>query len=315
MPIKLLAVMDPMQSIRVYDDTTFALLLSAQQRGWEIYYTEQQTLFLQDNKCFAELRSIEVFDDLTHWFAVKDTTIQSLSDMDIILMRKDPPVDINYIYTTYLLECAEKQGALIVNKPQSLRDANEKLFACRFSQCMVPTMVSANSVHLKKFIAEQQQVIVKPLDAMGGRSIFKLTANDPNINVVIETMTAHGKQLTMMQRFIPEIIQGDKRILLVDGEPIPYALARIPKSGEIRGNIAVGGSGIGVELTDRDRWICSQIGPTLKQMGLTFVGIDVIGNYLTEINVTSPTCVREIETHFKVDLCNPILDCLEKKLS
>lgn len=314
MSIKLGVIMDPIQNIHIQKDTTFALLLAAQKQQWQIYYMDQSHLFLRDGECFSKMHALQVQDNPTHWFDCDTAITQSLSNLDVILMRKDPPVDINYIYTTYLLEQAERQGVLVVNKPQSLRDANEKLFACRFPQCMVPTLVSANVTQLQQFIQEHQHIIVKPLDGMGGRSIFKLTPNDPNTTGILDSMTAQGERLVMMQRFIPQVSQGDKRILMIDGEPVPYALQRIPKAGEIRANLAAGGSGVGTELTARDRWICNEIAPTLRQLGLFFVGIDVIGDYLTEINVTSPTCVREIEKHFQIDICQQILDCIEKKL-
>lgn len=231
--------------------------------------------------------------------------------MDFILMRKDPPFDMEYIYTTYLLEQVEKTGTLIVNKPSSLRDANEKLFATQFPQCCTKTLVSRDPSQLRDFVKEQQDVILKPLDGMGGESIFRVTPSDPNLSVILESITQKGNKTTMAQCFIPQITEGDKRILMINGEAIPYALARIPAPGETRGNLAAGGQGVGMELNEREHWICQQLGPKLKEMGLIFVGIDVIGEYLTEVNVTSPTCIRELDEQFNIDIGMQLMNCLE----
>jgi glutathione synthase len=304
-------IMDPIANIKPYKDTSFALLLKAQSYGWNIHYLEQQDLFLKYGIPWGRTRSIEVFDQSKEWYNLGHVTEQPLDQFDMLLMRKDPPVDLEYIYTTNMLDHVEQNGTLVVNRPQSLRDANEKLFATWFPQCMAPTLVSSIESQLKAFTQEQGTVVFKPLDSMGGENIFKSQINDPNLNVIIDMLTLHGKRPIMVQRYIPEIIdEGDKRIILINGEPIPYALARIPEDGQFRGNLAAGGTGIGVKLTERDRWICAQIGPTLREKGLYLVGIDVIGDYLTEINVTSPTCVRELEAQFKIDISGKILDTL-----
>ena len=312
--IKLGVVMDPIGSIKVKKDSTLAMLLEAQARGWPIHYMEQGDLFLRDGQAFARQRTLRVFDDAQRWFEWGEETTGPLSELDIILMRKDPPFDMEYVYTTYLLERAEDDGALVVNKPRSLRDANEKLFTGWFSQCTPPTLVTRAGGRLRDFFAEQGDIVLKPLGGMGGQSIFHLRRGDSNVNVVIETLTAYGTRYAMAQRFIPEIAQGDKRILLIDGEPIPYALARVPAAGEIRGNLAAGGTGIGVPLSERDRWICAQVGPTLREKGLLFVGLDVIGDYLTEINVTSPTCIRELDRLYDLHISARVMDAIVARL-
>ncbi len=314
MTLKLGVVMDPIGSIKIKKDSTFAMLLEAQARGWELHYLEQRDLYLVDGVTRARPRPLTVRDDPAGWFTLGEAVDLPLHDLDAVLMRKDPPFDMEYIYTTYLLERAEAEGLLVVNRPQSLRDANEKLFTAWFPQCCPPTLVTRNADQLRAFLAEQQDVILKPLGGMGGSSIFRLRTGDPNVGVVIETLTAHGTLYTMAQRFIPEISAGDKRILLVDGEPVPYALARIPAPGETRGNLAAGGTGVGVPLTDRDRWICDQVAPELRARGLLFVGIDVIGDFLTEINVTSPTCIRELDAQFGLNIAGTLFDRIEERL-
>jgi glutathione synthase len=311
MSVKIAVVMDPITSINPPKDTTFAIMLEAQRRGWEIYILEQQDLWLLDGVVYSRTDRVTLYDDSEHWFDITDELITELSQFDIILMRKDPPFNTEYIYTTYLLELAEAKGAKVFNKPQSLRDANEKLFTAWFPQCTPPTLVTRNAEQLREFIATHHDAVLKPLHGMGGGSIFRLQQGDPNINVVIETLTVDGTAYIMAQKFIPEISKGDKRIILINGEPVPYGLARIPKAGEIRGNLAAGGTGVGVELTDRDRWICSQVGPTLREKKLILVGLDIIGDYLTEINVTSPTCVREIEKIYGINICAQILDVIQ----
>lgn len=316
MSIKLGVVMDPIMNISAYKDTTLAFLLAAQSRGWALRYMEQGDLYLRDGKVRASMRKLQVHDDNQYWFDFIDSSEdKALAELDVILMRKDPPFDMEYVYTTYLLEHAKADGVLVVNDPQSLRDANEKLYTAWFPQCCPPTLVTRDATRLRQFLSEFQDVILKPLDGMGGASIFRLRRDDPNVSVVIETLTLHGQRLIMAQRFIPEITQGDKRILLIDGEPVPYALARIPAKGETRGNLAAGGKGVGVALSERDRWICAEVGPLLKQKGLMFVGLDVIGDYLTEINVTSPTCARELNAIYSLDIGAMLLDCIEAKLS
>ncbi len=313
--IKLGVVMDSISAINPKKDSTMAMLLEAQQRGWQLHYMEQHDLFLDHATALATLRPLRVNSTLDNWFELGEATTQPLSNLDVILMRKDPPFDIDYIYTTYLLEQAEAAGTLVVNKPQSLRDANEKLYTAWFPHCCAPSMVTSQPTRIKAFLAEHDDIIIKPLSAMGGASIFRVTADNPNVNVIIEVMTHNGKTLTMAQRYLPEILKGDKRIILIDGEPIPYALARIPAEGETRANLATGGTGVGQPLSERDRWLCQQIGPTLKAKGLTFVGLDVIGDYVTEINVTSPTGIRELDQQFKLNISATLMDAIEARLA
>lgn len=309
-------VMDPIAKIKPYKDSSFAMLLEAQRRGHEAFYMQPEDIFLKNGQPHATISELKVWDraqsDTTSQFYGFGASYESkLSDLDIILIRQDPPFNNDYLYSTHMLELAEAEGVLVVNKPQSLRDANEKLFASWFPDCIPPTLVSANATQLKAFIENHQDVILKPLDAMGGASIFRVKQNDPNINVIIETMTDHGQHHIMAQIYLPEIKQGDKRILLIHGEPVPYALARIPAEGETRGNIAAGGKGIGIELSERDLWLCQQIAPTLQRKGLHFVGLDVIGDYITEINVTSPTCIRELDAQYGLNIAGKLFDHLE----
>ncbi|MCB1876931.1 MAG: glutathione synthase, partial [Chromatiales bacterium] len=289
MPVSIGVVMDPIASIKPYKDSTFAMMLAAQARGWTVLYLEMADLALRDGRPWGRMRPVEVRDDNDDWFRLGEAKWQPLSDLDILLMRKDPPFDTEYIYATYILERAELEGVLVANRPQSLRDANEKLFTAWFPQCCPPTLVSRDAASLREFLHTHGDIILKPLGGMGGASVFRVNRQDPNLSVIIETLTDHGRMYTMAQRFIPEIRHGDKRILIVDGTPVPYALARIPASGETRGNLAAGATGEGQPLSDRDRWICEQVAPELSARGLVFVGLDVIGEYLTEINVTSPT--------------------------
>lgn len=314
MTIKLGVVMDPIATITIKKDTTFAMLLAAQARGWELYYFEQADLYTQADTAFGRARLLHVQDDKKGWFSFHGECELPLADLDVVLMRKDPPFNMEYIYTTYLLELAEAAGTLVINKPRGLRDANEKFFALQFPQCCPPTVTSREPARIKAFLSEQTDIVVKPLDGMGGASVFRLRQGDPNLNVILETLTAHGQQLIMAQRYLPEIISGDKRILLIDGEPVPYALARIPQSGETRANLAAGGRGEGVPLSERDRWICTQVAPRLREMGLLFVGLDVIGDFLTEINVTSPTCARELDAQFGLDICGDLMAVIAQKL-
>jgi glutathione synthase len=308
-------VMDPIGSIKVYKDSSFAMLLAAQARNWTLIYMEQHDLFLRDGEAFAMTRRLRVADQTADWFELGEPEERRLGDLDVILMRKDPPLDMEFIYTTYLLEQAENAGAIVVNRPSALRNSNEKLFAAQFPDCCAPSLVSRNPVRLRSFLEEHGDIILKPLDGMGGASIFRVQAGDPNISVILETLTVLGQRTAMAQKFIPEISAGDKRILMIDGEPVPYALARIPAAGETRGNLAAGGRGEGVELSARDRWICQQVGPELKARGLTFVGLDVIGDYLTEINVTSPTCIRELDKIYGLDIAGQLMDNIQAKLS
>jgi len=315
MSINIGIVMDPITEINYQKDSSLAMLWSAQQRGWQLNYMEMSDLYLQDGVAMARMQPLEVFHDETHWFQLGNAKDRNLGDLDVILMRKDPPFDNEFLYSTYILQRAEDQGALVVNRPQSLRDYNEKVFATQFPQCCPPVLVSRDMTRLRAFHQHHKDVIFKPLDGMGGTSIFHCKENDANLSVILETLTQHGQQQTMAQRFIPEISAGDKRILMIDGEPLPYALARIPSKGESRGNLAAGGRAEGVELSERDRWICQQVAPKLKEAGLLFVGLDVIGDYLTEINVTSPTCIRQLNDLFGLNIADKLMDCIESKLT
>jgi len=314
MAISLGVVMDPIESINIKKDSTFAMLLEAQRRGWDIWYMRQNDLFLAENRASARMRSLSVEDNSGSWFNLLQERTAPLDTLNVILMRKDPPFDMEYIYTTYLLENAENSGCLIVNSPASLRDCNEKLFTSWFPQCCPETLVSRNHDQVLSFVNQYREAIIKPLGGMGGASIFRAHAGDPNLNVIIETLTDNGEKYTMVQRFIAEIRDGDKRILMVDGQAVPYALARIPKPGENRGNLAVGGKGVGIPLSDRDQWIAAQVAPVLKQKSILFAGLDVIGDYLTEINVTSPTCIRELDAQFDLNISAQLLDCIQEKL-
>lgn len=309
-------VMDPLQSICPEKDTTLALLLAAQQKGFKLHYLELSHLFWQEGTAYGNSQPLTLLNNAEKWYSLSEAVTIPLEKFDVLLMRKDPPVNMAYIYATFLLEHAEQKGTLVVNKPQSLRNVNEKLFTSWFPECLPPSLISSSKDVLKKFIEEQQSVVLKPLDGMGGQGIFKCNKEDVNQTVMIDLLTQQGNQYIMAQRFLPEITStGDKRILLIDGEPFPYALARFPANGEFRGNLAAGGQGIVCELTTRDRWLCEKIGPTLRERGLIFVGIDVIGDYLTEINVTSPTCVKELEKTCKIDIADKIIDCIISKLN
>jgi len=314
MSISLGIVMDPINTITTYKDSSFAMLLEAQARNWDIWYMEQRDLYLQENRSYARMRQLQVTDSTSSWHNFSTERHQPLSELDAILMRKDPPFDMEYVYTTYILEQAECEGALVVNRPHSLRDANEKLFTAWFPQCCTASLVSRNHSQLADFLQQHGDIILKPLDGMGGASVFRVRQGDPNTNVIIETITENGTKFAMAQRFLPEISAGDKRILMVDGEPIPYALARIPQAGDNRGNLAAGGRGEGVPLSDRDYWIAEQVGPALRERGILFAGLDVIGDYLTEINVTSPTCIRELDNQFGLNISAQLLDRIEQKI-
>ena len=314
MGVKVGVVMDPIESIIVKKDTTLAMLLAAQKRGWVIHYMLQSNLYMDQGLPRAKMQTLSVMDDEQDWFKLGIHSDQALAELDVILMRKDPPFNLDYIYSTYILEQAQREGTLIVNDPQSLRDCNEKLFATQFPQCCPPVLVAASESKLKAFHEEHEDVIYKPLDGMGGTSIFRAKKDDANLSVIIETLTNGGSRQIMAQKYIPEIKNGDKRILLIDGNPVEYCLARVPAIGESRGNLAAGGSGIAQKLTDRDRWICEEVSPALKERGLLFVGLDVIGEYLTEINITSPTCVREIDRAQNLDISDDLMDCIQEKL-
>lgn len=304
-------VMDPISAINIKKDSSFAMLLAAQAKGWTLLYMEQRDLFLRDGKVMAAMRPLRVQEDPHNWFQLEAPITVPLKSLDVVLMRKDPPFDMEYIYSTYLLEQAQAGGVLVVNHPQSLRDANEKLFTAWFPQCCPPTLVTRQKQLIRDFQAEHGELIIKPLDGMGGASVFRVAQDDPNFSVIVETLTDLGQKSVMVQRYIPEIKDGDKRILMINGEPVPYALARIPAAGETRGNLAAGGRAEGRELTEHDRWICQQVGPTLRDKGLLFVGLDVIGDYLTEINVTSPTCIRELDHAFDLNIAGDLMDAIE----
>ncbi len=307
--------MDPIGAINYKKDSTLAMLQAAQQRGWELYYMEQSGLFLEDSHCHAHMARLEVRPDPQDWYTLGTARAAPLADLDVVLMRKDPPFDMEYLYTTYLLERAEVDGVLVVNRPAAIRDANEKLYTAWFADCCVPMRVSRDQRLLEEFLHLHGDIIVKPLNGMGGASVFRVRQQDPNLHVILETITDNGRRSAMAQRYIPEISAGDKRILLIDGEPFPHALARIPAAGETRGNLAAGATGVGVDLSKRDRWICSQVGPTLRERGLLFVGLDVIGDYLTEINVTSPTCIRELDAQYGADIAGRLMDTIARRLN
>lgn len=315
MTIRLGVVMDPIGQIKPYKDTTLAMLLEAERRQWEIRYMELADLALADGEAWATSRPLHVRDDNHRWHELGDPARHRLSELDLVLMRKDPPVDSEYLYATHILEAAERAGVLVANRPLALRDAQEKLFTAHFPQCCTATLVDMRSEPLRAFIREQGTAVLKPLYGMGGDSIFVVRDGDPNTSVIIESLTQRGTRYVMAQRYLPEIRDGDKRILLIDGEPVPYALARIPATGETRGNIAAGGRGRGVPLTERDRWICEQVAPALRDRGLWFVGLDVIGDSLTEINVTSPTCVRELDNQYGLNIAGQLFDVLERRVA
>ncbi|HDK38274.1 MAG TPA: glutathione synthase, partial [Thiolapillus brandeum] len=314
MKINLGIVMDPINSIKITKDSSFAMLLEAQHRNWPIWYIEMNDLFLLDNQPMARMKQLRIQDNASCWFEFVGEKTAPLNCLNTILMRKDPPFNMEYIYATYLLEQAEARGSLIVNRPSALRDANEKLYTSWFPQCTPPTLVSRNYQDFMHFLGEHKDMILKPLGGMGGESIFRLRQDDPNTNVILETLTCKQTRYAMAQKFIPEISAGDKRILVVNGEAVPWALARVPQAGETRGNLAAGGSAHGVTLTEHDHWIVAQVVPRLKEAGILFAGLDVIGDYLTEINVTSPTCIRELDKLYNLNISAMLMDCIEKKL-
>lgn len=307
-------VMDPIADITYKKDTTLALLLAAKKRGWTLKYMELGDLHLRQGRAWARMADLDVFANPDDWYTLSEPEVKPLAELDILLMRKDPPFDNAFLTSTWLLEAAEREGVLVVNKPQSLRDCNEKLFAQQFPQCCPPTLVSSNSQLIREFHAEHQDIILKPLDGMGGMGVFRVTPEGMNLGAIIEQLTDNNQRQIMVQKYLPEIKNGDTRILVIDGEPVPFGLARIPMAGETRGNLAAGGSGVARELTDRDYWLVSQVAPALKEKGLIFVGLDVIGDYLTEINVTSPTCVRELDQQCGLDIGGQLMTCLAKRL-
>ena len=315
MSIKIGIVMDPIEAISYKKDSSLAMLWAAQRKGWQLWYMEQSDLSVNQGEAMGRMAPLQVQMDPVHWFERGEYQQKALADLDVILMRKDPPFDNEFLYSTQILALAEAKGTLIVNRTQGLRDFNEKLFATHFPQCCPPVLVSRKPEQLRAFQAEHGDVIFKPLDGMGGTSIFRIKEDGLNLGVVIETLTQHGTQMCMVQKYLPEISLGDKRILMINGEAVPYALARIPSAGETRGNLAAGGRGEGQPLSDRDRWICEQVGPRLKEQGLLFVGLDVIGDYLTEVNVTSPTCIRELDNQFGLDIGMQLMDTIERTLT
>jgi glutathione synthase len=314
MTTKIGFVMDPISSINPKKDSTLAMMRAANKKGWIIFYMEQKDLFTRNGKAYALIQELTLSEEKQEWYQLGEKIKTPLAELNVIMMRKDPPFDNEYIYSTYILELAENEGSLIVNKPQSLRDANEKLYTALFPQCCPDTLVTRSADLFREFLAEHQDIILKPLDGMGGASIFRVRHDDPNIGVIIETLTDYGQQLAMAQRFIPEITEGDKRILVINGKPIPFALARIPAKGETRGNLAAGGRGVSVPLSEKDYWIVEQVAPTLVKKGLIFVGLDVIGDYLTEINVTSPTCIQELDQANDLDIATVLMNCIESKI-
>lgn len=307
-------VMDPIADIAYKKDTTLALLLAAKKRGWKIKYMEMEDLYLRQGKAWAKMADLEVFANPDKWFEMGEAKASSMAELDVLLMRKDPPFDGNFLNSTWLLEAAEREGVLVVNKPQSLRDCNEKLFAQEFPECCPPTLVTSNSQLIREFHQEHQDIILKPLDGMGGAGIFRVTQDGLNLGAIIEQLTDNNKQLIMVQRFVPEIKDGDTRILVINGEAVPYGLARVPMAGETRGNLAAGGRGVARKLTARDYWIVEQVAPALIEKDLMFVGLDVIGDYLTEINVTSPTCVRELDEQCDLDIGGQLMSYLAERL-
>jgi len=304
-------VMDPIAGIKPAKDTTLAMLLEAQRRGYTLTYFEIPDLSLRDGHALGRGRPLQVVDDARSWFTLGDVHEVPLAELDVILMRKDPPVDASFLYATHVLSRAEADGANVVNRPGSLRDWNEKIAISGFPQCTAPTLISMRMADIQAFIDAQDDAILKPLDGMGGAGIFRVSTSDPNRGSIVETLTDNGRRPVMAQRYIPAITHGDKRILMIDGEPVDVCLARIPKSGETRANLAAGGRGEGRPLSDRDRWIAAEVGPTLREHGLRFVGLDVIGDYLTEINVTSPTCARELDAQFGINIAGMLFDAIE----
>ena len=313
-PLRVGMVMDPIEGITTKKDSSLAMLLECERRGAEIHYFLQDDLKLVAGKALGNSRILNVRDDPDGWFTFGSSQEIALGDLDVILMRKDPPFDMEYIYTSYILERAELSGALVVNKPQALRDMNEKAYTAWFPDCAPLTMITRSMDEMRAFLKEHGKIVVKPLDGMGGKSIFVVKSGDNNANVIFETLTDYGSRFAMAQVFIPEISAGDKRILLVDGEPVPYALARIPSADDNRGNLVMGAVGKGIPLSERDLWICAQVGPQLKANGVVFAGIDVIGDYLTEVNVTSPTGIRELDTIFDLNIAGTLFDAIEQRL-
>ncbi|WP_445156458.1 glutathione synthase [Halomonas sp. E14] len=314
-PVRVGVVMDSIAHLTYKKDTTLAMLWAAQARGWSLHYMEQEDLYLRDGRAHARMRDLTAFRNPDDWYALGAPESRPLAELDVILMRKDPPVDAHFLNAVHLLGFAEREGVLVVNPTRALLECNEKLFAQQFPQCCTPTVVSCNEAVLRAFHAEHQDVIFKPLDGMGGSGIFHVRPEGRNLGAIIEMLTERGRRQIMAQRYIPEIKDGDTRILLVDGEPVPFGLARVPMAGETRGNLAAGGTGISRELTERDHWLIAQVQPMIREKGLMFVGLDVIGDYITEINVTSPTCVREIDDQRGTDIAGLLMDAIARRLA
>ena len=313
--LRLAVVMDPIAAIKYAKDSTLAMLLAAQARGFELHYLEQQDLFLRDGIAMGHARPLSVRADAAGWFTLGERRTEPLGAFNVILMRKDPPFDMEFIHTSYILGRAEEQGALVANRPQGLRDMNEKVYTAWFPEICAPTLITRSMTDMEAFAREHGKVVCKPLDGMGGRSIFVTELADKNSRVIFETLTAHGSRFAMVQRYLPEIVAtGDSRVLLVDGTPVPYALARIPTADDHRGNLAAGAHGVGRPLNDRDRWLAAKIGPTLAARGMLFVGLDVIGGFVTEINVTSPTGIRELDKQFHLDIGDLLMQAIERRL-
>jgi glutathione synthase len=307
--------MDPIVGITPVKDTTLAMLLEARRRKYELWYFEMDDCWIADGVARGSGRPLDVHDDNESWYTLGGRREMALGELDVILMRKDPPFNMEYVYATYILERAESAGALVVNRPASIRDCNEKAYISWFAQCTAPTVIDRDEARLRRFLDTHGKIVIKPLDGMGGASVFVLEQGELNVGVVLETLTHHGTRFAMAQRYLPQIAEsGDKRILMIDGEPVPQALARKPKKGESRGNLSAGGRGEGVELSERDRWIASQVGPALRDKGVLFAVLDVIGDSLTEINVTSPTCVRELDRQFGLNICAGLFDVIENRL-
>jgi len=311
----LAVVMDPIAKVKFAKDSTLAMLLAAAARGWSITYFEQSDLFLRDGVALGRGHPLKVFNDPARWFELGGENVYRLGEFDCVFMRKDPPFDAEYIYTTYILERAELQGAVVANKPQGLRDMNEKVYTAWFPQCCAPTLITRNAADITAFATEHGKIVVKPLDGMGGKSIFVTEKGDKNLPVIIETLTDNGQRFAIAQRYVPDIAStGDSRVLLIDGQPVPYALARIPAAHDNRGNLAAGAKGVGRELNERDRWLAAEIGPKLAELGMVFVGIDVIGGFVTEINVTSPTGIRELDSQFGLNIGAMVIDALARRI-
>jgi len=315
MKYRLVFLTDPLSQLHAYKDSTVAMMLEAQARGWEIHSTTLQGLFLENSQLFLTTQKIHLEDKAKDWFSLEEKETHPASFFHVIFMRKDPPFDTPYLHATYLLDHAVAAGTWVMNHPKALREYNEKMHTTWFPQCCVSSLVSQEASHLRKFIREEKDVILKPLDAMGGELIFRVKETEPNLSVILETITQRGTEYVMAQQYIPDIAKGDKRILMVNGEPIPYALARLPAPGETRGNLAAGGKPQAQPLSERDLWICKELGPSLREKGLFFVGLDVIGDYLTEINITSPTCIRELHKETGLNAASILLDAMALQLN